>query len=234
MLRATRPLRILSALAAFVSLNPACDQRFEFDTQPGGAGGAGSATTNAGSSSVAATNGGAGGSPAPGGSGTAGSSTACGDLGECSAGTHCVSGECVQCAVDAECAVYGFPRCELTRHRCVACLGSSDCLPGFACDLLANRCMQSCAEDEACPASAHGCDERRQVCYQCDEDRECATSSLGHLCASDGSGCVRCRKETDCPAQHCDQLSGRCVECRVAADCGSRVCNFATFTCVPN
>ena len=235
-LRARRPLGIALAVAALASLNPACDQRFEFDTEPEGAGAGGSPITNAGSSNGGSTSGGIGGVSAAGGEpGTAGdSSTACGTLSECSEGTHCTGGVCAQCAADTDCVGNGLTRCEPTRHRCVACLDTSDCGHGFACDSLAYRCLQTCLDDDSCPASAHGCDERRQVCYQCDEDRECAKSAIGQLCASDGSGCVQCRKEADCPAQHCDQLSGRCVDCRDGADCASQICNPTTFSCVPN
>jgi len=234
--RARRPRGIALAVVALASLDPACDQRFEFDTEPGRAGAGGSPMTSAGSSAAGSKSGGIGGvSAASGESSPAGSSsTACGALSECTDGTVCSGGVCVQCATDADCAGHGLPRCEPTRHRCVACLDTVDCGRGFACDSLAYRCLQSCLADDACPATAHGCDERRQVCYQCDEDRECAKSALGHLCASDGSGCVQCRKETDCPAQHCDQLSGRCVDCRDGADCASQICNPTTFSCVPN
>jgi len=234
-LRVRRPLGIALAVVALASLNPACDQRFEFDIETGGAGVGGSPMTSAGSLNGGLKSGGIGGVSAAGGEpGTAGdSSTACGALSECTQGTHCTGGVCVQCAADADCAGYGLPRCEPTRHRCVACLDTSDCGRGFACDPLAYRCLQICVDDDTCPASAHGCDERRKVCYQCDEDRECAKSPIGPLCASDGSGCVQCRKETDCPAQHCDQLSGRCVDCRDGADCASQICNPTTFSCVP-
>lgn len=237
------------ALAAvwLCSLNAACDRRFEFDVEAGGTAGAamndaghsGGGAASAGSGGVggvgAQTNqaglsgGGSGGTDGQGGT----DAKACGTLAECSAGTHCADDQCVQCAADGDCAVYGLPRCEPARHRCVACVGSADCQPGFACDSLANRCLQTCLEDSDCPVDAHGCDEHRLVCYQCDEDRECASSSLGHLCASDGSGCVQCRKETDCPGQHCDQLSGRCVQCRDGRDCPSRICDPSTFTCTP-
>jgi len=230
-----RPLSIALVIVALFAFNPACNQRFEFDTAPGGAGPGGSPMTSAGTSVGGFSSGGVGGVHTAGGEpGTAGGSTACGALSDCTAGTHCAGGACVQCAADADCTVYGLPRCEPARHRCVACLDTSDCERGFACDSLANRCLQSCPNDAGCPASAHGCDERRQVCYQCDEDRECAKSAIGRLCASDGSGCVQCRKEMDCPTQHCDQLSGRCVECRDGADCESRICNPTSFICVPN
>jgi hypothetical protein len=220
------------AVVALGSFQPACDQRFEFDIQPGGTGAGGAPTTSAGRSTIGGVS---GVSDAAGAAAiTAGSSMACGALHECTAGTHCTGGQCAQCAADADCAAYGLSRCEPTRHRCVACVDTSDCARGFACDSLANRCLQTCLGDDGCPASAHGCDERRQVCYQCDEDRECINSAIGRLCASDGSGCVQCRKETDCPGQHCDQLTGHCVECRDAADCTSQLCNPVTFGCVPN
>ena len=235
-MKTRRSLRAALAIVGCAALGPGCNQRFDFDTASGGAGAGGLPSASAGTRAAGSTSGGVGGASAAGGdSGSAGErSTACGALGECSAGTHCAGGECVQCAEDAHCSGSGLPRCEPTRHRCVACLGTSDCVRGFACDSLANRCLQTCLDDDTCPASAHGCDERRQVCYQCDEDRECATSAVGHLCASDGSGCVQCRKEADCPAQHCDQLSGRCVECRDGGDCASRICNPTTFSCVSN
>lgn len=228
----------------------ACDRRFEFDTESGGTDTGGSATTNGGAlsgnggalSGSGGELGGSGGTGAQagtsagvsgGGMGGGAGSTACGTVAVCTAGTHCVEGQCAQCAADADCAAYGMPRCEPTRHRCVACVVTADCQDDFACDSLANRCLQTCEEDNTCPVGAHGCDERRQVCYQCDEDRECATSSVGHLCASDGSGCVQCRKDTDCPGQHCDQLSGRCVDCRDGRDCSSQICDPTTFSCAP-
>jgi len=175
-----------------------------------------------------------GGSAGTGGSAEAGaSSTGCGDTAACPADLHCSDGLCVQCTEDADCAAYALPRCEPTRHRCVPCVTTADCEAGYACDSLANRCLKKCIDDDTCQGQ-HGCDERRFVCYQCDEDRECLTSSVGSLCASDGSGCVQCRKDTDCPGQHCDQLFGRCVDCRDGLDCDSRLCSPTTFTCLPD
>jgi hypothetical protein len=63
-----------------------------------------------------------------------------------------------------------------------------------------------------CPPDAHGCDEKRMVCYECDEDRECEDSPLGPYCAPDGSGCVECRGSEGCGSeQHCDDLTGKCI-----------------------
>ena len=240
-----------SALAIALTLglgSSACDDSFLFDVTMAGAGGtAGSAgATFSGTTG----NGAAGGGRAPGlgvggtaAGGTAGSSdagggggtaqTSCGDVAACPADLHCSGNLCSQCARDEDCTASGLPRCEPTRHRCVACLTTADCEVGHACDSLAHRCLKRCGEDIDCKGQ-HGCDELRLVCYQCDEDHECRGSPLGALCASDGSGCVQCRKDADCPNQLCDQLTGRCVDCRDGLDCPSRLCSPTTFTCLSN
>jgi hypothetical protein len=254
---------LVVALGLGVS-SSACDERFQFDMPVAGAGAtsatAGAAFGGAASSGTAgsgaesglggtAASGAAAGGTAPGGTAPGGtasggtasggsaeagaSSTGCGDVAACPADLHCSDGLCVQCTEDADCAAYALPRCEPTRHRCVPCVTTADCEAGYACDSLANRCLKKCVEDDTC-VGQHGCDERRFVCYQCDEDRECLTSSVGSLCASDGSGCVQCRRDTDCPGQHCDQLFGRCVDCRDGLDCDSRLCSPTTFTCLPD
>ena len=241
--------RLASVLAAvaLASFAQGCDQRFEFDVGRAGAGAGGLGVAGSvavtggmapaggmsGSASGGASNA-AGGGGLAGQAGSGGVTTTCGSLAACSLGLHCADERCVQCANDLDCAAYGLPRCELTRHRCVACLMTADCADDFACDALANRCLQTCQQDGDCPNGAHGCDDGRQVCYQCDEDRECAASPLGSLCASDGSGCVQCRRDTDCSNQHCDQLTGRCVECRDGLDCASELCNPTTFSCSVN
>jgi hypothetical protein len=219
---------------------PACNDRFDFDVPVGSGGAAGSqptagtpptAGTTAGSVSAGTAAGGsAGASGASGGAPI--SSEMCGALPSCPAPLHCADGTCAQCKSDSDCTTVGLSRCEPTRHRCVACLQASDCAQGFTCDPLANRCLQKCDENVACPIDAHGCDESRSVCYECDEDHECFGSMLGNLCASDGSGCVECRKEADCPGRHCDQLTGRCVDCRDALDCVSRLCDAVAGSCL--
>jgi hypothetical protein len=155
----------------------------------------------------------------------------CGDVAACPEGLHCSDDLCWQCASDSDCTASGLTRCEPARHRCVACLTTADCDVGYACDSLAHRCLKKCGGDVDCK-DQHGCDEQRLVCYRCDEDRECSDSPLGSLCASDGSGCVLCRKDADCQNQRCDQLSGSCVDCRDGLDCASRLCNPTTFTCL--
>jgi len=238
-----RPLLLLALVGQSV---PACNTRFEFDTIPTLSGAAGmqpEAGTNAvaGTPAVAGSaSGGAGaggGSQTGGGAGTGGMpvvTETCGTLPACPAPLHCADGACVACASDGDCTSSELSRCEPTRHRCVACVEAGDCEDGFACDPLANRCLQKCAQDKDCPVDAHGCDERRLVCYECDENEECAGSPLGHHCATDGSGCVQCLKEFDCPGKHCDQLTGRCVDCRDGQDCSaSGLCDPAAGICLP-
>jgi hypothetical protein len=227
-----------------------CNSRFDFDENAAGiggtsssgasglggmvSGGTGGSSATGGSSSAAAGTGGMSGSGSGGLAGSKGSGEGgtddCGSPG-CPAPLHCADGNCAECAHDQDCKVYGLARCDPDRYRCVACLEASDCPVGFACDALASRCLQKCQTDSNCPASSHGCDGARLVCYQCDEDRECSGSPRGSLCASDGSGCVQCRKSTDCLGQFCDQLTGKCVVCRNSADCPAGSCSPTSHTC---
>jgi len=205
--------------AALGGSSAACNERFEFDTEAGGS-----------SSPPAAGSGGSAGGELTMAGGSAGQH--CGALPACPVELRCVEAACVQCAADTDCVNPATARCDTMRHRCVQCLESADCDLGSTCDALASRCLPSCEEKADCLRDAHGCDARRGVCYQCDEDRECAASSLGHFCAIDGSGCAQCREDSDCPSQHCDPLGGRCVECRDGADCASGLCSPTTFTCL--
>ncbi|MEO6602411.1 MAG: hypothetical protein ABIQ16_21195 [Polyangiaceae bacterium] len=206
----------------------ACDARFEFDVA-GRAGAAGQSSTGAGAPSGGASAAGqpstGAGAPSGGDSASAGSSGAmCGSAPACPSGLHCLDGHCYTCLLDADC-VSPLPRCDTQQHRCVACHESSDCPGGFTCDPIANHCLPTCNEESDCPANSHGCDEHRAACYLCDEDRECANSTLGPLCAVDGSACVQCHDDADCPGKHCEQLAGRCVDCRDWRDCTSGLCD---------
>jgi hypothetical protein len=240
---------VLGFLLAVGFASSACNDRFQFDVPVAGAGGsagqAGASFSGVAGSSAAGGHsdtpaGGQDGVPSAGNAGDAGSAGAagaapisCGGIAACPAELHCSGDLCAQCASDADCVASGLPRCDLNRHRCVPCVTTADCNLGFACDSLANRCLKECRTDGDCK-DQHGCDERRLVCYECDEDYECAGSPLGSLCASDGSGCVECLKDAECPGRHCDPLVGRCVECRDGLDCPSRLCSPATFTCLPS
>jgi hypothetical protein len=238
-------------LVFVVMLPVACNERFEFDvpsaagmTGAAGAGGhgpgevggsAGSALAGGGASFAGTASGsaGLGGGAAVGGqAGSVAASERCGELRACPSGLHCVEAECRACATDADCVESGLARCDLTRYRCVACISSTDCGEDYRCDSLANRCLPACDELSDCPQTAHGCNTRRGVCYDCDADRECATSPLGKFCAVDGSGCVQCRNDADCNDALCDPLTGRCVECRDGLDCSSRLCAPLEHVCL--
>jgi hypothetical protein len=156
----------------------------------------------------------------------------CDEGNACPSGLHCVDGACRACAMDSDCVQSGLARCDLTRYRCVACILSTDCADGFRCDALANRCLVGCQARSDCPETAHGCNTRRGVCFECDYDGECASSPLGSFCAVDGSGCVECRNDSDCDAALCDPLTGRCVECRDGLDCASGLCDPLAQTCL--
>lgn len=231
----------LSAGLWLLLLTAACNDRFEFDVEPatsGAAGAGGSVIGVAGGGvagvSVGGTSAGAAGSGAAGGgSGGSGGASACGAGPPCPAGLRCVTGECHECAEDADCSTPGLGRCDALRHRCVECVDKADCASDFACDELANRCLRICSEQLKCPATAHGCDEARGVCYECDGDHECSDSPLGPFCAADGSGCVTCKSDEDCSGQRCDQLRGKCVDCRDGRDCTSRLCDPESHACLP-
>jgi hypothetical protein len=234
------PSCLLGCALSAVLASVACNERFMFDTADAAAGSS-AAAGQAGASPPA------GGSPAAAGgpsqlggnvqaaaAGTTDSPAdgSCGDQHLCPTPLRCDAGKCYECADDIACSPGSLPRCDPARHRCVACLDASDCGPGFTCDALANRCLQICAANRDCALGAHGCDERRGVCYQCDEDRECATSASGPLCASDGSGCVQCRSDQDCPGRHCDELLGHCVDCRDGSDCATGLCDPTAGQCL--
>ena len=238
-----RSARLCAALAGcWFSLGTACHERFEFDV-PAGSGGRGGSAGAGLASGAGGSEGGTAGAAASGGNtnstgGTASQAGApdlpdrCGEHESCPSGLHCGDGECQECATDADCVGAGSKRCDLTRYRCIECITTSDCAEGFRCDPLGNRCLMACAERSDCLATAHGCNATRGVCYECDDDRECARSALGPLCALDGSGCVQCRDDDECDELLCDPLTGRCVECRDGLDCASRLCDPLEHVCL--
>jgi hypothetical protein len=221
--------------AGALSSASACNSRFDFDaTNAGSAGLAGAAMGGGGAPGTAGATAGTTAGTNTGGAGAAGAVSTggtCGVHAQCPDGLHCVDGECDECGSDGDCKGASAARCDET-HRCVACLATTDCPNGYTCDPIANRCLQNCREKSDCPSAAHGCDDDRFVCYQCDEDRECTSSALGPRCAPDGSGCVQCRGDADCAGKHCDTLTGRCVECRDHRDCASGLCDPTHGTCL--
>ena len=110
-----------------------------------------------------------------------------------------------------------------------------DCPSGSSCDSATQRCLRSCLEELDCTLEDHDCDERRGVCLQCDDDAECLGSEGGSYCASDGTGCVQCRLDSQCGAGAvCDLLRGRCVACRDTRDCApGSFCDPIAYRCIP-
>lgn len=154
---------------------------------------------------------------------------------------HCEpqSGACVECLDQSHCQVPGLARCDAALHRCVECGVEQDCAEGWTCDTRTRRCALACTEDTQCPATAHGCDEERQLCEECETESDgeneheddCQFDPTRPFCSAD-TFCVACLTDADCSGGHCDTLVGRCRECRDSRDCiAPAVCDPSTYTC---
>lgn len=208
----------------FLFLVVGCYERLEFDVPAGGSGGA-----SAGS-------GGAGGQA----SATAGSGGACSRDTDCAlASLRCdlQSGICFECVADPDCQARGLARCDAALHRCVECGIDQDCQTDYACDLTTRTCAQRCAEDEECPVAAHGCDETRLICVECeaDDDDGCALYPDRPYCLVPGNRCAECLTDANCaPGLHCDTITGKCLGCRDSRDCSvGQACEPAGHVCAP-
>jgi hypothetical protein len=140
---------------------------------------------------------------------------------------HCASGQCVACAIDANCTGPGFPRCDVALHRCVECGISADCGSTQVCR--AGRCATPCTA--GCPAAAPICDDL--VCAQCDDLRGCQGSASRPFCL--GHVCSACKDDTSCggATPRCDPVTHSCVHCQQNADCPSNapLCDVGVGTC---
>lgn len=154
---------------------------------------------------------------------------------------HCdrVSGQCVECSRDQDCADPSEPRCDTALHRCVGCGGDIDCQSGETCLPSSRICVTRCAEgpqENLCPESTPTCDEVARICVQCSSDADCrAISDDGDYCEQDSGRCVHCTDDRQCPATQprCDPLQHRCGQCSSSADCpDGRVCDPARLRCI--
>lgn len=72
---------------------------------------------------------------------------------DCSGGTPaCVSGACVECESDAQCATAEASRCDTETHECVGCNAMGGCahVEGTpACDVNAGRCVECTREEQS-------------------------------------------------------------------------------------
>ncbi len=158
----------------------------------------------------------------------------------CPTGLHCdvVSGQCVTCTNDDQCAGAGLKRCDVALNVCVECGSDLDCDTNQVCDHIARQCMIRCASgptEHACPPDTPTCDELRQVCIRCVADSECnGRTDDGPYCDTTRGRCVHCTSSTQCPvsAPRCERMHGRCVGCIGPRDCApGHWCDPRTLTC---
>jgi hypothetical protein len=142
---------------------------------------------------------------------------------------------CVACVNDTHCTTTGFPHCEPTLHRCVACVVATDCAASETC--VAGRCATTCQDDTTpgCPA-ATSC--QGGVCSTCGDDGASACVGLAGtpFCLEPSGRCVGCRTDADCSGAQprCDAVSHTCVQCASGGDCpgATPFCDPRTGTCV--
>jgi hypothetical protein len=102
-------------------------------------------------------------------------------------GGSCPSGQCRQCARDADC-------------------------PGLLCDVERGRCLTACdRDDDTCDRARfeRGCrdDLGAPRCTQCEDAEQCG----GALPRCAGGQCVECDADADCGGRRCDRATGRCA-----------------------
>ena len=117
------------------------------------------------------------------------------------------SGECVECAQDADC---GVELCNTERNECVACLNDSHCGDDAVCDVAAGECEQCVSDDHCTEPGAARCGADN-TCQPCTDDSQCAGVSEAGLCA--GGTCVECTVDDDtaCGATSCDPATNTCT-----------------------
>lgn len=133
------------------------------------------------------------------------------------AGTVCRSGLCATTGANA--------------GKCVACLGSTDCMGTTpACDIAANTCVACTAADPGyCQGLTPVCNDAAKTCAPCNGDNgssgtlSCPTLQQPY-CRGDGA-CGKCTVDVDCGVGHngpfCLAATGACGNiCSIDAQCG--------------
>lgn len=163
---------------------------------------------------------------------------ACTKDGECGLGTlHCdvVSGTCVACVSDDQCAGSAQRRCDAALHRCVECGVDGDCGTGKVCVPGTRRCATTCTQLGDCVFLGDFCDTSRSICVRCTDDSICKADPDTPICSPVGD-CVSCTTDATCPAARprCDRTTGKCVQCLGGSDCGASapLCDPTTSSCV--
>ncbi len=214
-------------------------------TSGGGGGGSsgGSSSSSGGTSGVTGSTSGASGGGSTSGSGSGSTSSgggpSCADGGVTCVGQVCdaMTGACVDCLSDADCA--GKPhagRCDPMTYTCVECLGPSDCPyhnPGCS----GGHCG-FCQGDLECPLNENcnngscactnngGCGGDAPVCLSsgvcgCRQSSDCAGGFICDPTFPNGACAESCATPGVCQGAtpDCDLDSGICVECVEAAEC---------------
>jgi outer membrane exchange protein TraA len=132
-------------------------------------------------------------------------STACAECRwdtDCPDGTFCKSGECRPCTENKHCGL-----------RCASCEGDTPlCLAGQT--PVSSMCVR-CVSDSDCDGGT--CNRATHEC----EGSGCAQSCPPERPYCDGSDCVECYADTQCPCGGtCDRSTGTCSDsCRTSSDC---------------
>lgn len=147
---------------------------------------------------------------------------------------HCdvETGQCVACVKNYQCPDYEV--CEtMMLHRCVQCLGDSDCppsQPSQKCLTTTYQCVPSCMDDSDCPMSmsARFCSPSH-VCVGCLNDSQCANGD----CDPNIGQCAECMFPLDCASEVCDRTTDRCVGCLNSSTCSpGEACDPYRLECV--
>lgn len=95
----------------------------------------------------------------------------------CPSGLCNPDGSCAECKLSSDCAS-SVPHCDLTTHRCVACLVPADCTtPGQTC--CSNACTDVTKDEKNCGACGVAC-TASEFCTK----TACKTMVLSNLCAN--------------------------------------------------
>lgn len=133
----------------------------------------------------------------------------------------------VPCTSDAECAGDpGGARCDLVSGTCVACVADGDCAAGTGRTCGTDHVCAGgtpCAGDGDCAGTERPrCDPDLGLCVTCLEAGDCG---VGARCDPVSRTCpdpVPCAADGDCAVTgRCDPVAGVCVECRDDAPCAS-------------
>ena len=154
------------------------------------------------------------------------------------------SGACVECLGDNDCLDPAAKSCDLTTHRCFACVAgvSDNCPAGAYCGTDQNgksRCLAGCKADKDCPLSVGDggagdpalktCDPKKHVCIECAADADCP---LGRVCKGDrcAEGCTDthgCANNLGCCNGYCADVtfdSNNCGSCGRICPNGNNCC----------